>query len=128
MNAVNYIDINTFMIGLDSNCAVGLSNCIEVGFDNYGDNPLSLLVHYGGFLAFPYYFSLAYLVVYSTWRRNFIMFGIFLLLLQRPFTMSYRYSMLILLTIFVLANRRASDRVRTFRMPYKALDVLLSTR
>ena len=126
MNAVSYVDIKTFMFGLDSNCIVGVSSCVDLGFENYGENPLSLLVHYGGFLAFPYYFALSYLVIYSVWRRDFIMLGIFLLLLQRPYTMSYGYSMLILLTIFVLTNSHANNKVRMLRRPHKASDVLPS--
>jgi hypothetical protein len=126
MNAVSYLDMKTFMFGLDSNCIVGVSSCLDLGFENYGENPLSLLVHYGGFLAFPYYFALAYLVIYSVWRRDFIMLGLFLLLLQRPYTMSYGYSMLILLTIFVLANSHASNKVRMLRRPHKASDALPS--
>jgi len=103
-----------------------VSSCVDLGFENYGENPLSLLVHYGGFLAFPYYFALSYLVIYSVWRRDFIMLGIFLLLLQRPYTMSYGYSMLILLTIFVLTNSHANNKVRMLRRPHKASDVLPS--
>lgn len=106
MNAVGYLDIKTFMFGLDSDCAVGLANCtLDKGFENYGDNPLTLLVHWGGFLAFPYFFFLGYLAVKMVQQRNFIMLGILLLLLQRPYTMSYGYSLLIALTIFIFANK-----------------------
>ena len=110
MNAVGYLDIKTFMFGLDSDCAVGLADCrFDKGFENYGDNPLTLLVHWGGFLAFPYYLSLGYLAVKMVQQRNFIMLGILLLLLQRPYTMSYGYSLLIVLTIFVLVNNHARN-------------------
>lgn len=113
MNAVGYLDIKTFMFGLDSDCAVGLANCtFDKGFENYGDNPLALIVHWGGFLAFPYYFSLGYLAVKMVQQRNFIMLGILVLLLQRPYVMSYGYSLLIMLTIFVLVNKDGSEHMQ----------------
>lgn len=101
-NAIDYLDINTFMFGLDSNCAVGLSACKDKGFENYGENPLTLLIHWGGFLSFPYYFSLFNLLIKMVKNFNFIILGIFLLLLQRPYIMSYGYSLIILLTISLI--------------------------
>lgn len=125
MNAAGYIDINTFMFGLDSDCAVGFAHCtFDKGYENYGDNPLTLLVHWGGFLAFPYYFALAYLTVKSIQQRSFVMFGILLLLLQRPYVMSYGYSLLIVLTIFVLAKKHASKDMRELPMMPMTPDVL----
>lgn len=125
MNAAGYIDINTFMFGLDSDCAVGFAHCtFDKGYENYGDNALTLLVHWGGFLAFPYYFALAYLTVKSIQQRSFVMFGILLLLLQRPYVMSYGYSLLIVLTIFVLAKKHASKDMRELPMMPMTPDVL----
>jgi hypothetical protein len=126
MNAIGYIDINSFMFGVNSDCAVGLVNCSSIGFNNYGDNPLTLLVHWGAFLAFPYYFALLYLLVRAARQRSFILFGIFLLLLQRPYVMSYGYSMLILFTIFVLVDGRAGNGIRIFRTRNKRLNALPS--
>jgi hypothetical protein len=125
LNAVGYININTFMFGLDSDCALGFANCtFDKGFDNYSDNPLTLLVHWGWLLAFPYYFVLAYLAFNSVRQRNFIMFGIMLLLLQRPYTMSYGYSMLIVLTLFVLAGKHEVAEIRKSSKVSSASDVL----
>lgn len=125
LNAVGYIDINTFMFGLDSDCAVGFAHCtFDKGFENYGDNPLTLLVHWGGLLAFPYYFVLVYLTFNSVRQRNFIMFGIMLLLLQRPYTMSYGYSILIVLTLFVLAGKHEGAEIRKCRRLLSASDAL----
>lgn len=127
INAVGYINVNNFMFGLDSDCAVGLANCtFDKGFANYSDNPLTLLIHWGGFLAFPYYFALVYLAVISVRQRSFVTLGILLLLLQRPYVMSFGYSLLIVLTIFVLANKRASDGMRKIQVMPKMADILPS--
>lgn len=110
-NAIDYLNISTFMFGLDSDCAVGLADCVsDKGFDGYGDNPLTLLVHWGWWLSFPYYLSLGYLVFNSVRQRSFITLGILLLLFQRPYTMSYGYSMLIVLTVFVLTTKKIDLR------------------
>jgi len=116
LNAVSYTNLSTFLFGLNSDCAVGLANCVDLGFDNYGDNPLTLLVHWGGLLAFPYYCILIYLAVTSIRHRSFVMLGLFLLLLQRPYTMSYGYSMLIVLTIFVFLNGHVSNGFGKFKI------------
>ena len=105
-NAINYLNLRSFMFGLDSDCAVGLANCTaDKGYAYYGDNWLTLIVHWGVFLAFPYYLSLAYLAFNSFRLRSFIMLGMLFLLLQRPYTMSYGYSLLIVMTIFVLVKQ-----------------------
>jgi hypothetical protein len=125
LNAAGYININTFMFGLDSDCAIGFADCtFDKGFENYSDNPLTLLVHWGWFLAFPYYFVLAYLTFNSVRQRNFIMFGIMCLLLQRPYTMSFGYSMLIVLTLFVLAGKYEGAEIRKSRKILGATDAL----
>jgi hypothetical protein len=127
LNAVGYINIHTFMFGLDSDCALGLANCTsDKGFENYGDNPLSLLVHWGWFLTFPYYFVLTYLAFKSLRQRNFIILGIMLLLLQRPYAMSYGYSMLIVLTIFILAGKHEGAEIRKSRKISSATDAFPS--
>ena len=126
INAIGYININSFFFGLNSNCAVGLADCGAIGFKGYGDNPLTLLVHWGIILAFPYYFVLSYLVVNSVRYRNFIIFGTFLLLLQRPYVMSFGYSMLIILTVFVLVGSRARNGIRIFPMRNERLNALPS--
>lgn len=68
--------------------------------------------------------ALAYLAVKSTQQRSFVMLGILLLLLQRPYVMSYGYSLLIVLTIFVLVNKHASEDMRELPMMPKTPDVL----
>ena len=101
-----------------------MANCVDLGFESYGDNPLTLLVHWCGFLAFPYYFALTYLAVNSARQLSFVMLGILLLLLQRPYTMSYGYSMLIVLTIFALTNEHARVSMRKLPKMPNTLDIL----
>ncbi|MEO7497283.1 MAG: hypothetical protein ABIT83_16715 [Massilia sp.] len=104
-NALQYLDMRSIFFGLDPQCAVGIANCvIDKGYANYGDNPLTLLLHWGIFLAFPYYLSLTYFAGFALLRRNFIIVGLTILLLQRPYTMSYGYSLFILLTSLTVLN------------------------
>jgi hypothetical protein len=121
VNAVRYINIETFFFSLDSNCAVGLENCVDIGFENYGDNPLTLLVHWGGIVAFPYYLVLVYLAIQFVRLRSFVMLGVLFWLLHRPYTMSYGYSMLIVLTIFVFPVKPASNDIRKISTTPKPL-------
>jgi len=106
LNAASYINLNTFLFGLDSDCAIGVANCTDKGYEQYGENPLTLLVHWGGLVSFPFYLALVYLAMIAVRHRSFVILAVFLLLFQRPNTMSYGYSMLIVLTIYVLAHQR----------------------
>jgi uncharacterized membrane protein len=104
-SAFKYLDPHSIFFGLDPQCAVGLADCLlDKGYEDYGDNPLTLLVHWGILLAFPYYFSLFYSARVALLRRNFIIVGLLILLLQRPYTMSYGYSLFIILTLLTLMN------------------------
>lgn len=105
LNAARYINSSSFWFGIDARCAVGYVNCVDQGYAQYGDNPLTLLVHWGLLISFPYYLGLVYLVTVAFRRLTLIPLGIFLLLLQRPYTMSFGYGLLILLTIAVLARK-----------------------
>lgn len=100
INAISYFNVSTFFWGLDSDCALGYELCWYKRFSNYGDNPLSLIVHWGFLISSPYYLSL----IYSFWRgavkKDFYIFGLFLLLLQRPYIMSYGYSLLIVFALY----------------------------
>ncbi len=100
INAISYLNIRSFLWGIDSDCALGYELCWYKRFSNYGDNPLSLLIHWGFLISSPYYLSL----IYSFWRgavkKDFYIFGLFLLLLQRPYIMSYGYSALLVFALY----------------------------
>jgi hypothetical protein len=104
-NAASYINSSSLWFGIDARCAVGYVNCVERGYAQYGDNPLALLVHWGLLVSFPYYLGLVYLGIVAFRRLTLIPLGILLLLLQRPYTMSFGYALLILLTIAALARK-----------------------
>lgn len=112
-NGIDYLNLTSFFFGLDGECAVGLANCFDKGFGPYAATPLSLVVHWGIFAAIPYYLLLLYLVIGFVRRLDFVMLGIFVLLLQRPYTMSVGYSLFILLTIYVLAVKHRSNLSKT---------------
>ena len=62
-------------------------------------------MQWGLLISFPYYFGLIYLGIVAFLRRTLIPLGILMLLLQRPYTMSFGYALLILLTIAALAHK-----------------------
>ncbi len=105
LNAVSYINPASFWFGIDARCAVGLCDWTQQGYAPFGENPLTLLVQWGLLISFPYYLGLAYLGITAFLRRSLIPIGVLLLLLQRPYTMSFGYSLLILVTIAVVARR-----------------------
>jgi hypothetical protein len=100
VNSFNYLSKNVFLWGLNVDCMLGHFICNSFHFLNYGENPLSPLVHYGFLVSFPYYIILVLFILASIKERKFIYFGVFLLLLQRPYVMQYSYSILILLVLF----------------------------
>lgn len=113
LNAASHINPKSFWFGIDARCAVGFINCPEQGYTRYGENPLTLLVQWGLLISFPYYLGLVYLGIVAFLRHSLIPVGIFLLLLQRPYTMSFGYALLILLTIAVLARKIPESSGRT---------------
>jgi len=113
-NAMNYLDIKTFFFGLDPSCAVGLASCAAKNYEIYDSNPLTPLVHWGILISFPYYVIQFFLLLISIFRFNFIAFGVFILLLQRPYVMSYAYALLIMMTVFMLAGDNVRLRLRKF--------------
>lgn len=101
-NAINYLSLQAFLFGVDSDCAAGLVSCTSKGYEYFGDNPLTLLVKWGLLISLPYYLVMGCLLIRFFRKFDFIILGIFLLLLQRPYVMSYGYSMLVMLAAFVL--------------------------
>ena len=105
LNAKSYINSTTLWFGIDAQCALGFVNCAQDRYGQYGENPLTLIMQWGLLISFPYYLSLFYLGIVAFLRRSLIPLGILLLLLQRPYTMSFGYALLVLLTIAVLARK-----------------------
>lgn len=112
LNAASYINPKSFWFGIDARCAIGIVNCADQGYGQYGENPLTLLVQWGLLISFPYYLGLAYLWIVAFLRRALIPLGLFLLLLQRPYTMSFGYALLVLITVAVLGHKIPRTRGR----------------
>lgn len=106
INSWNYLTFETLFWGVDGRCIMNLPGCIEAGFHGYCCNPLTLLVHYGIFIAWPYYIIMAYIFIISIKRGDVVLLGVFLLLLQRPYVMSYGYSVSLILYIFIVSLGR----------------------
>jgi len=106
-NAWGYLNINSFLWGLDGNCISQNSLCQQDAFLKYGENPLSMLVHYGIFISFAYYAALFAIAIKALKCRDFIAFAVFLLLMQRPNVMSFGYSVVIIIYIYSLYGRKS---------------------
>jgi hypothetical protein len=115
-NGLRYLNENSFFFGINPECATGAANCADKGYKYYGDTPLTLLVHWGLFVSLPYYLTMIFGLVISIRYVDFVMVGILALLLQRPYTMSLGYSILILLTILTL-TRRHTEKEPAFHAP-----------
>jgi hypothetical protein len=103
-NAWSYLNPRSFWFSVDARCAIGMVNCDDMGYAHYGENPLSPLVGWGLLVAWPYYANLAQLGLLSILRFTVLPLGLFFLLLQRPYTLSYGYALIILLTTRILAG------------------------
>lgn len=102
IGAYNYLDLKTFLFGLDGDCIMGSPSCLTKGYTQYCCNPLTLIVHYGIFLSIPYYASLFFILFKSIKHKDLIIFAVFLLLLQRPYIMSYGFSVILFIYLYSL--------------------------
>jgi hypothetical protein len=102
LNALEYLDLKVFFFGLDIDCMLNSDSCSLKGYMQYGENPLSLLVHWGILLALPYFIILIYLIIRFIASKDLVILGAFLLLLQRPYVMSYGYAVIILIYAYSL--------------------------
>jgi hypothetical protein len=107
INAWGYLNLDSVLWGLDGNCIVRNSMCNQDGFLKYGENPLSMLVHYGIFLSWPYYIFLLVLIFKAIKTRDFIAISVFLLLLQRPNIMSFGYAVVVMAYIYSLSCKKS---------------------
>lgn len=103
-NAFSYLNSEVFIFGMDSDCIVRNSLCDISKYDSYGDNPLSLIIHYGLTLTWAYYFLLFYLM-YRSFRGDFMSFGVFLLLLLKPYLYSFGFAIMLVIYTYVLVNQ-----------------------
>jgi len=113
-NALDYLNLKVFFFGLDIDCMMHFDSCSLKGYEQYGENPITLLVHWGIFLALPYYLVLTYLVIRSIINKDLVMFGIFLLLLQRPNVMSYGYAVIIFIYLYSIWQSKKQNIIAKF--------------
>lgn len=100
-NAYELLNERVFLWGVDSSCVVNIDVC-NGSYKLFGENFLSLLVLLGIGLSLPYYLCLIIFTVLGLTKKNrFVLFGIALLLCQRPYLMSYGYAVLIVLLLSV---------------------------
>ena len=90
-HAMEKLNPTVFIWGIDSICTVDASECSR-RHGEMGNNPLSPLVFRGILVSLLHYVCLfTFLILGITRRNRFLLFGIFLLFLQRPSIMSPGY-------------------------------------
>ncbi|MEL4271900.1 hypothetical protein [Shewanella xiamenensis] len=104
-NAASLINTETFLWGIDSACILDVDLC-NSKYPMFGENVLSPLALTGFVVSLPYYLALFMLLCYGSLRKeNLFLIGVALLLFQRPYLMSYGYSLLIVLLLSVTKSR-----------------------
>lgn len=101
-NAISYLSTSVAFFGLDSNCILNNSSCESMNYLKYGENPLTPIVHYGILLSLPYYTALILLIFFAIRVRSLAAFGFALILLQRPYVLSYGYTLIIVICIYAM--------------------------
>jgi hypothetical protein len=102
VNAYSYLDRSSIFFGLNPSCILNAPECMPGMYAKYGENPLTLMVHLGLTLAWVYYIALTYLLLKSRHDIRYIVFGVIILILQRPNILSYGYTILIVMFIYSL--------------------------
>ena len=96
-SALERLDIISLFFGLDPDCILRVSLCESKNYGQFGETPAGLILLYGLFLSLPFFLVLFGLIKKLILERNLIFLGVFLLLLQRPYVMTYGYALLIIL-------------------------------
>ena len=122
LNAYYFLAENpsALFFGADPSCRFDYETCKSM-FPLMGENPLAPIVHFGLMQSWPYILVLAVLLLSPLYgRHNLVLFGIALLLLQRPYILAIGYSFLtwLCLVIFVAGVRQrrrssSNERVRS---------------
>lgn len=102
LNAISYLDPSVIFFGLNGACILNLPECTPGMYVQYGENPLTLMVHLGLTLAWTYYLALIYLLIKSRGGNRWLVLGVLMLILQRPNIISYGYSPLIIMFMYTL--------------------------
>lgn len=104
-SALGKINSENLLFGVDGDCISRPAVCEAKGHE-FGETPAGMILLLGIFLAAPYFFVLILTASLLFSRNGFIFFGIFLILLQRPYVSLFGYSLLILLVIFSKTNKK----------------------
>lgn len=121
MNAYSYLDLSSFMVGLHSSCSTDYSAC-RARYGMLGENVLGPLVQSGIFLSLPYYAVLLWLLITGVRRRsNFVLVGLALLLMQRPYVMSFGYALIVCVILLNWKAMRSNIASRSFSLQAKDL-------
>lgn len=101
-NAFSYLNSAVIFFGRDGACILNLPECSSYEYGSYGENPLTLMVHWGLTLSWTYYVALIYLLIRARGDEKYILIGVLMLLLQRPNLLSYGYAVILVLYIYSL--------------------------
>ena len=114
VNAISYLNLTVAIFGLNGACILNSPECIPGQYEQYGENPLTLMVHLGLSLSWPYYLALLYLLIKAVGVNRYLILGVLFLLLQRPNLLSYGYSIIIVLFIYSLYKYKLETRRGAF--------------
>ena len=97
INAMDRITFSNALWGIDPACMFDRDVCHQI-YGYMGENPLSPMIFGGLFVSAVYYLGILYLMRRSLKGNNFfLLVGLLLLLLQRPYIATLGYSMLFFL-------------------------------
>lgn len=105
-SALGKINSENFLFGVDGDCISRPTVCEAKGHE-FGETPAGMILLLGIFLAAPYFLVLILTASLLFSRSGFLFFGIFLILLQRPYVSLFGYSLLILVVVFSKISKKS---------------------
>lgn len=97
ISTIKYINKETLLWGADKESFLDARKAKEKYPEIRLSTPFGPLFRRGLLVSWPYYLMTVFFLIMSFKNRNFVLFGFLLLLFQRPFLMSFGYSLLCLL-------------------------------
>lgn len=97
VSTFKYINTETLLWGVDKESFLDARKAREKYPEIKLATPFGPVFRRGLFVSWPYYLITAFFLIMSLKNKNFVLFGFLLLLFQRPFLMSFGYSLLCLL-------------------------------
>lgn len=106
LNVIERLTDNTILWSIDPHFMNPAREPFTV-YPQLGENPFSPLIYYGMFVAWPYYLVLFLMILFGMNKKTyFVLIGLFLLFLQRPYVLNMGYSLWAFLPLYTYFNLR----------------------